>query len=64
MELGIEKAETGLVEKTLETKFYDFTRGFEEELEMTDYDNLFFVDQPGIGGAKINRKRIPCISRD
>ena len=49
-------AKTSLVECTEETKFYDLTPAFADELRTSDYENVFFVDQPGIGGAKINRK--------
>ena len=56
MKVDTAKAKTGLVECTEQTKFYDFSSAFREKLEGSDYDNIFFVDQPGIGGAKINRK--------
>jgi len=49
------KAETGHSEKTMETGFFDVSSAFETEIEQTIIDNVFFVDQPGIGGYKINR---------
>ena len=56
LKIAESKAKTGLVETTEQTKFFNFSSAFKEKLEGSDYDNVFFVDQPGIGGAKINRK--------
>ena len=57
------KAKTGIVETTLETSFYDFTSGFQEDLINSEgYEKIVFCDQPGIGGQQINRERFKIIN--
>ena len=50
----VPKAKTGTTETTIETSFFDVTKAFKDVLT-PDTSHVFFVDQPGIGGAKINR---------
>jgi len=51
---NVPKAKTGYTETTTKTSFFDVTKAFENVLT-PDTSHVFFVDQPGIGGAKINR---------
>jgi len=51
---NVQKAKTGTTETTINTTFFDVTEAFENVLT-SDTSHVFFVDQPGIGGAKINR---------
>ena len=45
------KANTGAQETTLETHFFDVTSKIDSMPER--YKNVFFCDQPGIGGLKV-----------
>ena len=50
----VPKAKTGTTETTIKTTFFDVTKAFENVL--TPYtSHVFFADQPGFGGAKMNR---------
>jgi len=51
---NVKKAKTGTTETTIDTSFFDVTQAFNEVLTPLT-THVFFVDQPGIGGAKINR---------
>ena len=51
---NLKKAKTGTTETTIDTSFFNVTEAFNKVLT-PHTTNVFFVDQPGIGGAKINR---------
>jgi len=51
---NVKKAKTGTTETTIDTNFFDVTQAFNKVLT-PHTTHVFFVDQPGIGGAKINR---------
>merc|ERR1712227_285792 len=51
---NVAKAKTGTTETTIDTNFFDVTQAFNGVLTPLT-THVFFVDQPGIGGTKINR---------
>ena len=52
-------AKMGVVETTEETEFFDITSSpiFEGKLNKDFVERVILCDQPGLGGADVNRKR-------